>query len=200
MGADITGQIVCDTLESDTFTYTVRRYAEELLANADDEHPEFKKAAPLVRAMLDYGRHAENYFDDSAEALESPETEIPKLGYTIELPEYAEFAGATLSLKSETTLSLFFTSSETLQFTSEWPEMETERVKKYYVVRFRNIPVAELDREITLTVNNEGTISYSPLTYCYLGTKSDSASLKLKNTVKALYLYWQEAKAYFLKQ
>ena len=200
MGEDITGKIVCGTLESDTITYTVRRYADELLTNADDEHPEFKKAAPLVRAMLDYGRHAENYFDDSAEVLESLDTEIPEFGYTIELPEYAELAGATLSLKSETTLSLFFTSSEELQFTSDWPEMETERVTKDYVVRFRNIPVAELDREITLTVNNEGTISYSPLTYCYLGTKSDSVSLKLKNTVKALYLYWQEAKAYFPKQ
>ena len=45
--------------------------------------------------------------------------------------------------------------------------------------------------------NHTGTVTYSPLTYCYSAANSETSNVKLKNTVNALYLYFEAAKAYF---
>ena len=66
-------------------------------------------------------------------------------------------------------------------------------------IRICNISAAELNDNFTVTVTSgeeSGTVTYSPLTYCYRAQTSGDA--KLVNTVKALYLYWVEAAKYFV--
>ena len=65
-----------------------------------------------------------------------------------------------------------------------------------YVIRIRNISAAELNDDFTVMVNGTGSVTYSPMTYCYKAQTSSNA--KLANTVKALYLYWVEADKYFV--
>ena len=67
-----------------------------------------------------------------------------------------------------------------------------------YVIRIRNISAAKLNDDFTVTVTSNGqsgTVTYSPMTYCYKAQTSSNA--KLANVVKALYQYWVEADAYF---
>lgn len=185
------------------YEYSVKKYADYLIDNADDDHPEYQRAKPLVEAMLEYGRHAYVYFngDEAAEALN---TTVPVKGSSVEnMPAGVEFDGATLSLKSQTTLSLYFVKENgaadvelTMDGMTEGVDYETEHKGNEYVIRIRNISAAELNDDFTVMVNGTGSVTYSPMTYCYKAQTSSDA--KLANTVKALYLYWVEADKYFV--
>ena len=48
---------------------------------------------------------------------------------------------------------------------------------------------------VTVKVNGEEAVTYSPLTYCYRA--QNSTDEKLANAVKALYKYYLAAKSYF---
>ena len=185
------------------YEYSVKQYADYLIDNADDDHPEYQRAKPLVEAMLEYGRHAYVYFNND-EADEALNTTVPVKGSSVEnMPAGVEFDGATLSLKSQTTLSLYFVKENgaadvelTMDGMTEGVEYETEHKGNEYVIRIRNISAAELNDDFTVTVNGTGSVTYSPMTYCYKAQTSSDA--KLANTVKALYLYWVEAGKYFV--
>ena len=119
------------------------------------------------------------------------------------MPAGVEFDGATLSLKSQTTLSLYFVKENgaadvelTMDGMTEGVDYETEHKGNEYVIRIRNISAAELNDDFTVMVNGTGSVTYSPMTYCYKAQTSSDA--KLANTVKALYLYWVEADKYFV--
>ena len=197
MDAQISAQLINGDDVSDTFTYSVREYANYLLDHLDV--PQYAAAENLVRAMLTYGDNANVYFDETAEALAPSNTVIPE--YTSAIASFAGsiFNGASLSLKSKTTLSLFFRSGSDLtismQGKTEGVDYELQHDGNDYVIRIRNIPVFDLDKPITVQVNGEDAVSYSPLTYCFKA--QDSSNVKLANTVKALYNYWLAAKSYF---
>ena len=185
------------------YEYSVKQYADYLIDNADDDHPEYQRAKPLVEAMLEYGRHAYVYFNND-EADEALNTTVPVKGSSVEnMPAGVEFDGTTLSLKSQTTLSLYFVKENgaadvklTMDGMTEGVEYETEHKGNEYVIRIRNISAAELNDDFTVMVNGTGSVTYNPMTYCYKAQTSSDA--KLANTVKALYLYWVEADKYFV--
>ena len=180
------------------YTYSVSEYANYLLDHL--EVAEYAQAEYLVRAMLTYGDHAEYYFDKTAEKPEDIEDvtipdEFPQTKHDT-LPAYAEFTGASLSLKSETTLSLFFESEQELTLTCEGHTAVTANSGNEYVIRIRDFAAADLNQPITVKVNGADAVTYSPLTYCYK-VQQASSNAKLVNTVKALYLYWDAAYHYF---
>ena len=116
MGSAITAQIIDGDIQGKKYAYSVKHYAEYLFAHADaegtDEQKAYAKALPLVQEMLQYGSYARAYFDDQ-ELSDILNVEIPETfaSITSNLPDNDTFEGATLSLKSETTLSLYFTKS-----------------------------------------------------------------------------------------
>ena len=108
----------------------------------------------------------------------------------IALPEGVKYVGATLSLKSETSVSLYFTSETALTFLAGDKTVET--------VCIRGIAARELHDSFTLNITAggaQGSVVYSPMTYCRNALSSSDANLV--NTVKALYLYWAEANKFF---
>jgi hypothetical protein len=111
-------------------------------------------------------------------------------------PEGTSFKGATLSLKSETTLSLYFTSNTTLTFSCADYNVETVTSGGYQIARIRGIKANQIGSIITLTVNGV-KVEYSPLNYCKYVLADNTQNEKLQNSLKALYLYWQAAAAYF---
>ena len=194
------------------YNYSVEEYANYLLAHTGD-NTEYAKAAPLVRAMLRYGDYAKEYFDktNTLDPLGDVNITIddPVIG---EFPEGTSFDGATLSLKSQTTLSLYLTSNvQGLTFTcaeisadgQPVKEMTVENVKTEtgYIARIRDIAASELKNTFTLTVKNGetvlGTITYSPMNYCYKALNGGTTDERLINAVKALVAYADAAKAYF---
>ena len=213
---DITAHLVIDdgqgkTLEETTI-YSVAQYAYVILndpefANSYSSNPErLTQLQSLARAMLAYGDNAKVYFDTNAPAVEpAPTANIPEqyADYTKNLPDGVSFEGATLSLRSKTTLSLYFTTAGgtgdvqlTMDNKTENVDYEVLHSGNEYVIRIRNIPAAELADNFTVKVNGTGSVTYSPLTYCYKAQTSENS--KLANTVKALYNYWDAAYKYFI--
>ena len=205
MTSQITAQLLDGDLESDVFPYSVKEYADYLLAHTGD-NADYAKAAPLVKAMLNYGANSQLYFDKNTGTLANADltneekalgdVEITIADPVINPPDGVTFEGATLSLKSETTLSLYFTSSDDLTFSCGDYTVETATRGDYQIARIRGIKAADIGKTLTLNVSG-GTVSYSPLNYCKYVLADDSQDEKLQNAVKALYLYWQAAAAYF---
>ena len=205
MASEITSQLIDGDKASTVYTYSVKGYADYLIEHQDDSQT-FKDAVPLVEAMLQYGTYANNYFSD-VNALEALDVDIPaKEAAVNDLPEGLTFDGATLSLKSQTTLSLYFISEQELTLSmdgkTEGVDYELAHNGSEYVIRIRNISAAELNDDFTVTYTSNGqngTVTYSPMTYCYKAVNSQAADVKLKNVVKALYRYWLAAAQYFNK-
>ena len=112
------------------------------------------------------------------------------------------FEGATLSLKSETTLSFYFKFKDpdkARDFTVGNPNytIEVKNTDEYTIVRVRGIKAKYLGNSIELEWK-DGLVKYSPMNYCY-NVVSGNYDENLKNVCKALYLYWQKAAAYFSK-
>lgn len=214
MTSQIKAQMIDGDLTGTEYTYSVKEYADYLLEHAD-EREDLKKAVPLVKSMLNYGAYAQIYFDKNPGKLANADLDdrdkvlgdvtFTAPGISFDLPDGVTFEGATLSLKSETTLSLYFKSSTTLTFSCGDYTVEKASSGGYQVARIRGIKAKHIGSTFTLTVNG-GTVTYSPLNYCKNVLPDLTASQdevqnqqdeKLQNVVKALYLYWQAANAYF---
>ena len=212
MTSEIKAQIIDGDRMGTEYTYSVREYAEYVLA-----HPEigdYAEAAGLVKAMLNYGAYSQIFFDkntaDPANINLSPEdrqladitaADIDRSDFSSNLPEGARLAGATLSLRSQTALSLYFISDHQLQFDCD-RDFETSFADGYQVLTVTDISARELGDDFSVTVwadGNQGTVSYSPMNYCYnaLSAELIEPDANLQNVVKALYSYWQAAAAYF---
>lgn len=113
MTSQIQAQLIDGNNKSIIYTYSVKQYADYLIEHADNDHPEFRKAKPLVEAMLVYGENANYYFGGETKPKEIS-TEIPVYTSTVEPFAESIFDGATLSLKSQTTLSLYFVSKDAI--------------------------------------------------------------------------------------
>ena len=196
MDSQIQAQLIDGENRSTVYTYSVKDYADYLLDHTND-NTEYAAAAPLVRAMLTYGDNAKYYFDKTGEEPDAVKATIPEYGSIIydTMPAGVTFTGATLSLKSQTTLSLYFESNQEIELTCPGYTTKTAHSDREYVIRIRDIAAMDLNKEFTVKVNGADAVTYSPLTYCYKAQTSSDA--KLVNTVKALYNYHLAAKDYF---
>ena len=206
MTSEIKAQMMDNGKLGKIYTYSVKGYADYLIDHAA-ESEEWSKALPLVKAMLNYGAYAQIYFDKTStglanEKLDETEKELgdveisaaePVIG---DLPGDTTYEGATLSLKSETTLSLYFKSSETLRFTCGDYKVETVPNGSYQVARIRGIKAKNIGDVFTLNVSG-AEVKYSPLNYCKNKLADSGTAENLRNVLKALYLYYEAADAYF---
>ena len=199
MDSEIHAHIVNGDVNGKIYTYSVQEYANAVI---NGNYRESLKN--LVKSMLNYGAYAQIYFGGSTEigadasaisgiTAQTIKDAIGTNTYSAQMPAGVEFSGATLSLKSETTLSLYFTSESTLSFGSG---VEKESKGSYQIARVRNIPAKQLGEEITVGVDS-GSVTYSPMIYCIRVLDGGSDNVNLQNAVKALYRYWVQAKAYF---
>ena len=106
--------------------------------------------------------------------------------------------GASVSLKSELTVSLYFRSGKELTFSCAGRKVDTVASGKYQIARIRGIKANEIGDLLTLNVSSEdgsGTMKYSALSYCHdvLAGDYDEA---VKDSVQALYLYCKAAVEY----
>lgn len=162
--------------------YTVTDYAHYLLNNTDN--PAYAKAQGLVNAMLAYGMHARAYFDSTEPAWPISNVTIPDYPEWVNADAEDIYDGMSISLKSQTTLSLFFKSEDELTLTCDNPQYETAHDGKNYVIRIRNIAAADLDKQINVEVNGRPAVAASPLTYCY--KVQNSPDEKLANGTEKL--------------
>ncbi|MBR2524735.1 MAG: InlB B-repeat-containing protein [Clostridiales bacterium] len=215
MSKKMTAQLYVDGYEfGDEISLSVKDYATYIYDHRDEEG--YSDAVPLVIAMLNYGTAAQEYFgvdtndpangyldpEDiggrvvNAEEIDKPFDPVMQIDH---LPEGTTFYGASLSLKSRTTLSLYFTSDRTLHFRCASHPIDVSGSDGVWIVRIRNIDPCDLDSYIELqcyTLEESGTISYCPLTYCYNVLSRIYDNAPLRDVCSALYLYHLEAKSY----
>ena len=211
MASTITAQLVDGESKGKEYTYSVKDYADYLLSHTLG-NAEYEKAAPLVKAMLNYGAYAQAYFDTDWTAANTGYEDTNIAAVTAEeigaaydktkttLPSNVIFEGATLSLKSETSLSLYFSGLPTdIEFTCDRKTVEKSTSGDYVIARIRGIKAEELGNSfiVKFSINDEnGSVTYSPMTYCYNVLNGGSNDEKLQNVVKALYKYNKAAEAY----
>ena len=218
----IKAQMIDSKKSGKEYTYSVKEYAKEILDHPDRYFPDEdkrKNGVALVKAMLNYGAYSQIYFGHHTEELANDGYENNVEGADVSLlgmwpydPDdtYLEsagdttFEGATLSLKSETTLSLYFKSSRDLSFDCYPYEVEKNTTAGgYQIARIRGIKADDLEETFGLNIVDAaesetfyGYVNYCPLTYCYNVLNGGSVDKNLQNVCKALYLYWQAANEY----
>ena len=206
MTSEIKAQIIDGEKQGTVFTYSVKEYADYLLTHTD-EREDLAKAAPLVKALLNYGAYTQIYFDKNPEKLANVdlteeekalgEVSITVADYDVsDLPAGVTFAGASLSLKSETTLSLYFKSDDDLEFSCGDYFVQDVPNGEYQVARIRGIKATDIGDMLTLKVNGNA-VTYSPLNYIKKALNGGTDDVNLQNAVKALYLYWDAANMHF---
>ena len=208
MTSEINAQIINGSEVGTVYKYSVQEYAQYILEHTAT--PKYAKAAPLVKAMLNYGAYAQIQFNNNIgelanSILSADDMELPE-NVTVEhasatagnLPEGVTFAGAYVSLKSTTTLSLFFynTSENEVTFKYNGQVIDAKDNNGFLQVDITNIKSSDLSKNFTVTVGENGSVTYSPMNYCKTVLEGNY-NTDLQNVVKAFYLYSQEADAYF---
>ena len=198
----ITAQIMTSSGDGTKYSYSVKEYADYLLAHTA-ENAEYAKAEKLVRAMLNYGAYAQTFKGHNAENLPCEPSDVSNYvisehGFSAAPGNAIKFAGANLSMLSNTTLRLFFEADDingvTIMNGAE--ELEIGVNNGLYFVEIENISPDKLSNDFTVFISDDGMVIYSPMTYCcqVSQTSNDAA---LVNLVKAIAQYNDAAEAYF---
>jgi len=191
MTDEITISVVSGDLVSQEMTYTIRQYADYIL---EGDYTESTKS--LVKAMLNYGAAAQTYFgyNDDEDSLankgyENTEAiEIPTVDSSNMVSGSAEgvrFYGASLVFESKVAVRFYFT--VTGEITSYSVGNAPVEKNGLYYIEVPGINPQDYAKDITLTLNDTLTVTYSPLTY--ISRKSASDNAELAALVKAMYSY-----------
>ena len=203
------------------YAYTVKQYADYLLEHTE-EQPAYEKAAPLVRAMLNYGAYAQLNFQHSQTTLANAnfsesEKSVEQVtaqtleayrNQTVQQSDFVKLEGASLSLDSQTTLRLYFSCQgdaaiEDLRFFWGEQALTPQKSGNFYCVELSDIAAKNLGTAYTIRVTcGEASldVQYSAMAYGYHVLQRDVSATRtqaLKDTIAAMYLYYQAAKDYF---
>lgn len=200
--------------------YSICDYAAGLFERAST-NADYAEAASLVGSMLTYGTYSQLYFGYNTDnlAIDLNNSNAASIdGITVDyLVNYAEYActqgnqvqltSVSLTLKSKTSLGLYFTipegvTADSVVFISGEYELPTQAVNDNTVyVDVANISANELDSVYAVDIYVDGvfdsSVNMSPLTYCYLVLSTDTTSAELQNLVCAICVYNMRADAYF---
>ena len=217
MTEDIAIQVVTSEAEGNKYLYSVRKYGDYILANSADD-----SIKNLVKAMLNYGAAAQNYFsynlgDLADDGITIVEHDIP---YTEGLAavktgssENVKFYGASQIHEHQTSLRYYFTADSVdkiaaLTFTAkdaagnvlEGYENMTITVSHpgLYYVEVVNIPPNQLCDEITITVDGL-EVTYSPFYYIHRMYYKSSSTDAMKALMLSMYNYYFYADSYLNK-
>ena len=187
--------------ETETKTYTVKQYADAILADAEQS-----QYHQIVKDMLSYGAAAQTYFDYNAENLVNGDTigagtaEVPSAaGSDIAVSGEVSgvtFYGATLLYRNKLAVRFYFSVGGNIaDYTFKVGETVYEPVLKdgKYYVEIGDINPQDWDTSVTVTVNDGLSVSYSPMNY--IVRMNQKGSDNLKALLKAMYNYHLAAKA-----
>ncbi|MBR5448964.1 MAG: hypothetical protein IKV43_03160 [Clostridia bacterium] len=201
--------------------YSVRDYADHVLANSAYETA-YPGINNLLRAMLNYGAFAQEYFDYNSDNLANTgiytTANNPVLTTTVTVSDSIAINGSVngiapsgwmLSLLSKTTARFYFNLADghaisEYTFTVVKPNGEEITVTpakdgERYRIDVADIGAAELDETYTILVS-DGTdtarISFTALCYASTVLGGGSSNPELINLAKALKLYSDAANAY----
>lgn len=214
---------VCDMRE---YSYSVKTYADYILNNTEN-NAEYAKAAPMIKAMLNYGGYVQKQFGHNTGSLANAglysASEDPVLVGTVPaLTAHAftapsknvgvKYYGTSLLLNSETTIRHYFTFTEGEDIAEIREKYEFKLADGTVLtpimrggmiyIDIKDISAADLDVKYDVTVTNKTTLeiftfSYSALSYAKYVLDYALAGTNLVNVIKAMYFYNEAANSYF---
>ncbi len=206
---EMTDKLTLTVKHGDTVVYTenysAKQYADTMLASADTYSAE---TVALVKAMLNFGGYAQQYFGYSTDALANKDLGLALPDVTADTTAYsAKIKGsvtgitdafATLKLESKTCIVFSLTLADGVDSANYNFEGGTAEVSgNKIIVTTDGICAQSLTEYRTLKVTSGGAtleISYSPMTY--LMNQLNNSNANLTNLLKALYAYNTAATAY----
>ena len=204
----VTLQIFSGDYRSTIYRFSFDDYVVHIMNSVSSE--ECYKAQPLIKALITYGGYVQQYFGYNLDNLASdhyfsnfPEP-LPKnlniehdAPVVYQLPKGITFEGASLILKSETKLALYFRKKGNVNAVFKYNGQDLTPVKSggYLKVTIDNIKAYDLDKDFTINVG-EGYVTYSPMNYCQTVLAGDYDD-SLKNVIKSLYKYYVKAVEYY---
>lgn len=197
------------------YSYTVRDYARYII-----EHPKSYTENDVIfaKAMLNYGACAQTYWDIATDNLANKDLDdadriIPELTAS-DLEVYkaskvsndtGTFEGYSLTLKSETTLKVYYkpalgTDINNLTFKANGQNVKPVLSGEYYTISVENIKAWDLDTDYSFEVydvNETLSFSCSALSYCYsVLNNSQAYPDSMIQLISALCTYQQKSEIY----
>ena len=210
MASDIKAEVILsDGTVAGTFTQSVKGYADNMLSDTTGEYS--AEAVALVKAMLNYGGYAQEYFHyNTANSANANLTEDEKsLSSVTDLRSYQYsvsgsesgivYSGSKLCLESETAIKHYFTLTSNnpitdYTFTINGTVVTPIKSGNMYCVTVDGISANNLSENYVVKTG-ELTLNYSAMSYAN-STLTKTNKISLQNVTKALYLYNQAAVDY----
>lgn len=197
--------VLNDGCISDTQAYTVRQYADTILADESQS-----RYHAIVKEMLNYGAAAQDYFDyernnlanagiTGAGSVQIPDSVDEELSVAGEADGISLYA-ASLVFRNKIAVRFYFKCDGNINvytFSANGNACMPQLKDGCFFVEAADILPQNMDQQVELTVtdgNGESmTVSYSPMNY--IVRVNEKGSETLKALVKALYNYHLAAKA-----
>ena len=200
MTDDIAVQIVNGNDQTEIMTYTVKGYADAIMAG---NYP--VTTQNMVEQMLRYGAAAQVYFDYHTERLADADLgdanfaapATPNVSSIRGSAEGISYAGATLVFRDKIALRYYFNVTGNIAdytFIKDGTALTPVKKGELYYVEIGNLNPQDLDQVVTIQVNGSLTATYSPANY--LVNMNQKGSESLQTLVQALYAYHLAAEAY----
>ena len=181
--------------------YTVRKYADVILADETkaDCHA-------LVKEMLNYGAASQTFFDHTGtlanDGITVEAAEVPTEGGEVGVSGSVDgitFYGASLLHKDKIAVRFYFQadSIDGMNFTVNGETCEAvPHENGMFYVEVAGINPQNMDDDIMVMVNEELSVSYSPMDYIIRMYNKAESTVELKALVQALYGYYVAAAEY----
>ena len=194
-------RLVSGDIKGAEHTYSVREYADIVLADESKAY-----CHDLVKEMLNYGAKAQIYFGVNTNNLANAGITAAQAQVPTETDDFVisgnasgvQIYGVTMSLKAKIAVRYYFYVSDDVSnhtFTIGGEACTPIKAEDgMYYVEVTGINPQNLDKSITVSVDNGLTVTYSPMNY--MVRMSVKGSEKLQDLITAMYGYHLAAKAY----
>lgn len=214
MAEDVSIAFEIDGVLGDTYTTSVKAYAQKLIDNSTQT----QNTRALAKAMLNYGAYSQQYFANlnndagiaeklANEGLTEADRSVAHVDSEL-LSEYefvgetttlgSAFTGASLVLADTISMKIFFKFNGNFAVTVDGQEaVATPSDGEYYVV-IKDIFAANLSKNHTITVTSKtDTLSASVSVFsCIKALLDSNVSDTFKDLGRAIYLYGLASKNY----
>lgn len=208
MTSQVTCKVASSVGNSERFAYSVKDYAEVILADPDTYGED---TVELVKSMLNYGAAAQTYFGYNTNDLANDteymtdtdrtvaEKDFSNLSYTLTQGSGdVTYYGTALSLKSEVTIKHYFTLAEgvdvnALTVTVNGKNAKLVKSGGYYQLTIPDIAAHNLYNDYVVRIGDM-SLSYCAMDYATMAQQTGDA--ELMKVMYALDAYAQNAQAY----
>ena len=166
--------------------YSIKDYID-----ASSEYISDDKALTLIKALDNYGKAAENYFNGTHNVIEGINDISAEDVKDYALPTDKDLK-LSLVLNSATALRIY-TDSKNVEYNGNKLASKVSKYGTYYEID--NIFAQKLSDKYTVVIDGK-EYSISPLTYVYKVLSNKNSSPALVDMAKAIYVYAKAAKDY----